>query len=70
MSAARAISGSSVCASEPQLTKVQRVWRLAFGGIFELLLENWRSSADPLPFQRNIYFDTVGEVFPAESGSI
>src|SRR6267378_3823572 len=29
---------------------------------FELLLENWRSSAYPLPFQGNIYFDTVGDL--------
>ena len=28
----------------------------------ELLLENWRSSADPLPFQRDIYFNTVGDL--------
>ena len=29
---------------------------------FELLLENWRRSADALPFQRDIYFDTVGDL--------
>src|ERR1700722_6054317 len=29
---------------------------------FELLLENWSSSAYPLPFQGNIYFDTVGDL--------
>ena len=29
---------------------------------FELLLENWRSSADPLAFHTDIYFDTVGDL--------
>jgi len=28
---------------------------------FELLLENRRRSADPLPFQADIYFDTIGD---------
>jgi hypothetical protein len=28
----------------------------------QLLLENWRRSADPLPFQADIYFDTVGDL--------
>jgi hypothetical protein len=29
---------------------------------FELLLENQRRSADPFPFQADIYFDTVGDL--------
>ena len=29
---------------------------------FELLLKNWRSSADPLPSQGNIYYDTVDDL--------
>src|SRR5580693_3560193 len=28
----------------------------------DLLLENWRRSADPLPFQADIYLDTVGDL--------
>ena len=29
---------------------------------FELLLEYWRGSADPLPFQADIYLDTIGDL--------
>ena len=29
---------------------------------FELLFEYWRRSANPLPFQADIYFDTVGDL--------
>jgi hypothetical protein len=50
---------SSGCASEWQLTEISAFLVLSN---CELLLENWRSSADPLPFQRDIYFNTVGDL--------
>jgi hypothetical protein len=42
--------------SSPEASALPVLWNC------ELLLENWRSSAGPLPFQRDIYFDTVGDL--------